>query len=47
MSIILKRTFNNQSVRCGQQWSDSGHGAAVGCIEHASEATGCTKVYNF
>jgi len=47
MSIILKRIFNNQSVRCGLQWSDSRQGAAVGCIEHDNETTGCTKVGNF
>jgi len=47
MSIILKRIFNNHSVRCGLQRSDSGQGAAVGYIEHDNEATACTKVGNF
>lgn len=47
MGVILKRIFNNQRVRCGLQWSDSGQGAGVGCIEHDNEATGCTKVDNF
>jgi hypothetical protein len=45
--IILKRIFNNQSVRCGMHWSDSGQRATVACIEHENEAIGCRKVDNF
>jgi len=47
MSVTIKWIFNNQRVRCGLQWSDSGQGAGVGCIEYDNEATECTKVDNF